>query len=94
MMKKIKPGFELMDVCGDKVIVAHGLNNVDFNTLIQLNESAAFLWEKVSDGTSFDQRSLAELLLSEYDGVTLEEAEKDTAQLIAKWEELQIITNA
>lgn len=89
-MKRIKPGFELMDVCGDKVVVAHGLDNIDFNTLIQLNESAAYLWEKVS-GVPFDKALLAKLLLEEYEGVTLEQAEQDAEALIAQWEKLQIV---
>lgn len=90
-MKHVKPGFELMDVCGDKVIVAHGLNNIDFNTLIQLNDSAAYLWEQISDGRAFDKGVLADLLLEAYEGVTREQAEADAETLIRQWQELQII---
>lgn len=80
-----------MDVCGDKVIVAHGIDNIDFNTLIQLNDSAAYLWEQLSDGRAFDKHIMAELLLEAYDGVTREQAEADAEALICQWEELKII---
>ena len=35
---KIKKGFELRDICGEKVIMATGIENVDFNQMIALNE--------------------------------------------------------
>ncbi len=41
---RIKDGFEIRNICGEKVIIAYGLDNLDFNKLINLNESAAFLW--------------------------------------------------
>ena len=48
---KIKKGFELRDICGEKVIIASGIENIDFNKMISLNESAAYLWQQVSDKT-------------------------------------------
>ena len=44
---RIKKGLELRDVCGEKVIIPQGIENLDFSKMINLNESAAFLWEKV-----------------------------------------------
>ena len=38
---RIKKGFELRDVCGEKVVIASGIENVDFSQMIALNESAA-----------------------------------------------------
>ena len=58
---KIKKGFELRDICGEKVIIASGIENIDFNKMISLNESAAYLWQQVSDKT-FDADLLAQLL--------------------------------
>ena len=37
----IKKGFELRDVCGEKVIIASGLENLDFTKLISVNETGA-----------------------------------------------------
>ena len=28
---RIKPGFELRSICGEHIIIAHGLDNIDFN---------------------------------------------------------------
>ena len=43
-----KKGFELRDVCGEHVIMAYGMENIDFSKIISLNETAAFLWKAVS----------------------------------------------
>ena len=63
---RIKNGFELKVICGEAIIVAHGKENIDFSRIISLNESAAFLWNKVI-GTDFDAQRLADLLCEEYD---------------------------
>ena len=34
---KIKEGFKLMNVCGEHVIVAYGVQNIDFSQMISLN---------------------------------------------------------
>ena len=71
---KIKTGFELRDVCGEKVIIATGIENIDFSRMISLNESAAFLWENIQD-KEFDAETLAELLLQEYEIFRLKTAD-------------------
>ena len=62
---KIKEGFELRVICGEAIVVAHGRENIDFSKIINLNESAAYLWNKVV-GTEFDASRLAALLCEEY----------------------------
>ena len=42
---KAKEGFKIREVCGEKIIVAEGLNNIDFSNIISMNESSAYLWE-------------------------------------------------
>ena len=44
---KINEGFELREVCGEHVIVAHGVKNIDFSKIINLNESAVLMWKSV-----------------------------------------------
>ena len=80
---KIKEGFELMVVCGEAVVVAHGMNNIDFSKVISLNESAAYLWNKVI-GQDFDSELLARLLQEEYD-VDYVTARTDAEKMIADW---------
>ena len=41
---KLKSGFILREVCGQKVIVAEGLEAVDFGHLISLNDSICSCW--------------------------------------------------
>lgn len=86
---KIKTGFELRDVCGEKVIIATGIENIDFSRMISLNESAAFLWENIQD-KEFDAETLAELLLQEYE-VDKADALADSQKLLNEWLKCGII---
>lgn len=63
---KIKQGFELRDICGEKVILATGIENVDFNQMISLNETAAYLWQNIGEN-EFDAQRLADLLCDAYE---------------------------
>ena len=80
---KIKEGFELRNVCGENIVIAHGIDNIDFTKVITLNESAAMLWNSVQ-GRDFNEEELADLLLKEYD-VDSQTAQKDVNTLIASW---------
>lgn len=72
-----------MNVCGENVIVAHGKGNIDFSRVISLNESAAYLWNKVL-GTDFTAEQLADLLMEEYD-VSRETALTDCNKMMQDW---------
>ena len=82
---KLKEGFELHDVCGEKVLIAEGIENINFSKMINLNPSAAFLWEEASKG-EFTAESLAELLTQEYE-VDYVQALCDTTVLVEQWKE-------
>lgn len=86
---RIKKGFVLRNICGENVIVAEGKENIDFSKIISMNETAAFLWEKVA-GIDFDAERLAALLCEEYDvdGLT---AQKDASALLHSWTEAGIV---
>lgn len=86
---RIKKGFELRDVCGEKVIVASGLENIDFSKIISLNESAAYLWEKLQ-GADFSVQDAVDRLTEAYD-VSPETALTDAGELLARWRELGIV---
>lgn len=62
---KTKEGFMLRSVGGRHVVVAVGKAAEEFNGLITLNESGAFLWEELSKGISYDD--LLKKMLEEYD---------------------------
>jgi len=86
---KAKKGFKLRNVCGENVIVADGIENIDFSKIISMNESAAYLWNKIGD-SNFDTETLVALLLNEYE-VDETTARNDAEQLIKKWLEAGII---
>lgn len=86
---KAKKGFELRQVCGENIIVAEGKENIDFSSIISMNESSAFLWKSILD-KDFDKDDLVKLLTSEYevDEVT---ASKDVDALVDQWIKAGII---
>jgi hypothetical protein len=86
---KIKKGFRLRTVCGENIIVAEGIENIDFSRIITMNESAAYLWNKI-EGLDFDAKMLCNLLQEEYD-IDEATALKDAETLIHHWMEAGII---
>ncbi len=88
---KQKKGFNLRTICGENIVVAEGIENIDFSRIISMNESAAYLWKK-TQGTDFDAQTLKDLLLEEYE-VDETTAENDARKLIATWSEAGIIEN-
>lgn len=70
---KTKKGFMLRSVADRHIVVPIGQASVDFNGLITLNETGAFLWEILSKGCSYED--LLSSLLGEYDA-TEDEARK------------------
>jgi hypothetical protein len=86
---KTKKGFKLRTVCGENIIVAEGIENIDFSRIISMNDSAAYLWQKIQ-GTTFDADQLTSLLMEEYE-VDEPTAKADVNTLIEKWLEAEII---
>ena len=84
---KQKKGFILRDVCGDKVIVAEGIEVLDFGQLLSLNETAAWLWQEASRQGDFNVDTLTSALCKEYD-VEKELATKDVAAILKKWQDM------
>lgn len=75
---KIKKGFELQNICGENVVMATGIENIDFSKLITLNESGAYLYTKIGE-QEFTADTLAQMLCEEYD-VTPEQAATDAQE--------------
>ncbi|MCL4101210.1 Coenzyme PQQ synthesis protein D (PqqD) [Fibrobacter sp. UWH9] len=86
---KIKNGFVLRDVCGEKVIMGEGLGALDFGRLLCLNDTAAFLWNEASQG-EFTVDSLAERLCQEYE-VSEAQAKADVSAIVAQWQEVKVV---
>lgn len=62
---KIKEGFVLRTIAGSHVVVPVGAASIDFNGMITLNDSGAFLWKELEKGGDVD--SLTAALLREYE---------------------------
>ena len=81
---KVKDGFVLRTIAGSNIVVPVGAATAQFNGMITLNDSGAFLWRELEKGADVD--SLTEALLREYD-VDEATARTCTADFIAKLEE-------
>jgi hypothetical protein len=86
---RTKKGFRLRELGGDYILIGESSELVNFNNIISLNESAAYLWENVQ-GKDFDVDTLTQLLLDEYD-VTEDVAREDAQATIDDWKEIGII---
>lgn len=87
---KIKKGLEIQNVCGEHIIVATGVENVDFSQIISLNETAADLWKGVAGMDSFDIDDMVKILLDEYD-VEEEVAREDCVIIAERWREMGLL---
>ena len=85
---KIKDGFILREVAGSFVVVAVGEAVKEFNGIVNLNETGAFLWKMLEKGATKEQ--LIKALLDEYD-VDETTAEKDVAAFIEKLQEAKLV---
>ena len=80
---KIRKGFVLREMCGENIVTAEGLEHINFNKLISLNSTAAFLWNKVAD-CEFTAEQMAQYLVDEY-GIDMELALSDAKKLCQAW---------
>ena len=87
---RIKKGFVLREVCGEKVIIGEGLSAINFGKLLALNETAAWLWTQAVEMGDFTVESLAEKLCEEYE-VSADEARKDVEEITGEWNSVGVI---
>ena len=78
---KIKDNLMLREIAGSWIVVPVGEMVVEFNGLINLNETGAFLWRKLADVTEMDD--LVSGLLSEYD-IDEVTAQADVCEFVEK----------
>ncbi|MBR2279842.1 MAG: PqqD family protein [Ruminococcus sp.] len=85
---KVKKDFILRKVSDSYIVVPVGEAVVDFSGMVNLNESGAFLFEKLQKGVTEDE--LVEALLSEYD-VEETVARADVKRFISKVKDAGIL---
>lgn len=81
---RIKNGYILREVAHQSVVVPIGEAALNFNGVITLNKTGAFLWKLLENETN--DKILVEQLLSHYK-VTAEAAEKDVNAFLNKMKE-------
>lgn len=79
---RIKKGFKLREIMGEFAVIGEGLEQVNFNKIISLNSTAAYIWKEI-EGRDFDADMVADLILAKYD-VEKERAISDATALVQK----------
>lgn len=85
---KIKDGFILKSIAGTNIVVPTGSNTVSFGSVITLNESGVFLWERLSNDIT--EEDLVTALLSEY-SVDKTTAKRDVKEFIEKLSKAELL---
>lgn len=86
---KTRKGYTLRPLGNEYILVAEGLDVVDFSRMISMNGSAAYLWQEVED-KEFDADTLTDLLVEEYE-ISREVAKNDVEALLQNWRNADII---
>ncbi|MCI5938524.1 MAG: PqqD family protein [Bacilli bacterium] len=85
---KIKSGFMLRMVADNYIVVPVGEASKQFNGMITLNETSAFLWNFLMKGTT--EEKLVDELMKTYD-VSREIAIKDVKSFIYELEKINVL---
>ena len=78
-MIRIEKEYVLRQIGDDYIIVPVGKSVLSFNGMITVNETGAFLWEQLVEGTNKEE--LLRTMLETYE-VTQEEAERDIEEFL------------
>lgn len=85
-----KKGFKLRALGDEFILIGEGIEQVNFNKMITMNETAAYMWNALGEQQEISAEVLAELLTREYD-VTYEQALTDAQITIQTWQKADII---
>lgn len=88
---RINRNFIMRTVAGQAILVNVDASCVDFNNMLSLSETAAWLWEKAAgcDG-EFDEPTLVRWLTEEFD-VDEETAARDVAEMVSQWHQYGLV---
>ena len=85
---KIKKNFILREIAGTYIVVAVGEAVKNFNAVINLNETGAFLWKAIEKGTT--EEELISLVVSEYE-IDETTAKEDVLAFIQRLKEANLL---
>ncbi len=78
---KIKEGFIMKKLGTGYVVVSVGQASKDFNGMIRLNGTGAFLWQSILDGAD-SREKLLKAMLDRFDGLDEATAGKDLDEFL------------
>lgn len=87
---KVNSDFILKKIAGDYMVIPVGNNLVDFNAVITLNETGAFLWDKLQSETTLDALCLA--MCSKFN-IDKDTAKADIDEFLNKLSSVGILEN-
>lgn len=82
-------GFKLRKLGNEYILVGESMELINFNKMITLNETAAFLWEQAQQG-EFDANKLCKALCAEYE-VEPAQALQDVEDTLKAWKDAGVI---
>ena len=92
-MKTIE-GFRLRKLGNEYILIGESMELINFNKMITLNETAAFLWQQAERLTHeqgiFSANELCSALCAEYE-VSAEQAKADVEATLSAWLETGVI---
>ena len=88
MIPQLKKDFVLRKVCGLNVVLPTGANVKDFGGALNLNDTAALIFEQLQAGKTIEETAAA--LVAEYD-VTPEKALADVQKTIDSLREAGVV---
>ena len=80
---KIKEGCIIKERGIGYIVVTVGDASKDFNGVIRLNETGAFLWQSIQDGAD-SREKLIQAMLDRYEDLDQETAEKDLDEFLGR----------
>lgn len=86
---KIKEGFKMRKLGREYIVVPEGSGLVNFNRMISLNDTAAYLWEALS-GKEFSVEDIKQLIIDQYE-VDERTAAADAVKLARDWADAGLV---
>ncbi len=85
---KIKEGFILREVADSQIVVPVGAASENFNGMVTLNPTGAFIWKQLQADT--DEETIINALLEAYD-IGKEQAKNDVRLFLAKMKDNNLL---
>ena len=85
---KIRDGFAKRNIAGAEIVVPVGKTAIEFNGMITLNETGAFIWDCLQKETT--EQEITAKLLEEYD-VSEQKAAEDVSKFVTMLRENGLI---